>query len=164
MKQLFWAVFFSVIIVFVSVVAESSEPNEVSAPYEDSSIEVGFSQDGEPEPHLRAIAKDGRVTLFEIAENATSPTEGDAGREMQPRVYMKRMRQGIEQEGFFSAPQARPKGRCKDKYVIRITQGQRTRERRGCSNQSNDRFAAFAQMVFRDSFLSYRQRMPASSD
>jgi hypothetical protein len=197
MRYLLWAVGIISLVAFVSVFAGGSDgvdaarvaPREInrlpasnidpipdvttskmSLPQEleGSSIEVGFTQDGEPEPHLLAVAGGGTVKLFELQEatrvvdnrHATAPSpapESEASKMMPVELFVKRMSQAVDADHYFSAPQPRPKRRCKDKYVLRIKQGSKFRERRGCSNQSNDAFAALAQNMFRDAFLVWRK-------
>jgi hypothetical protein len=197
MRYLLWAVGIISFVAFISVIADGGdgvdaarvaprELNRLPASTQDpipdaassklslpkelegSSIEVGFTQDGEPEPHLLAVAGEGTVKLYELQENApatdrkkaTAPTpapEGEASKTMPVELYVKRMSQAIDVDHFFTALQPRPKRRCKDQYVVRIKRGSKFRERRGCSNQSNDAFAALAQNAFRDAFLVWRK-------
>lgn len=193
MRYLAWAVGIVSIVAFFSVMADAAEvaarvapkqanripqsnpePEETPAPpvlnlpkeLEETSVEVGFSQEGEPEPHLLAIAKDGAVKLFELPEKspaldkkkasaASEPPSEAKPSELPVPVYVKRMQQLLERERFFSAAQPRKKGRCRDEYVLRVKQGSKFRERRGCAVQSNDPFAGIAQNFFRDAFLSW---------
>ncbi|MBI3543971.1 MAG: hypothetical protein HY075_11930 [Deltaproteobacteria bacterium] len=147
-----------------TVVEEQDAP--LSSELAGASIEVGFSQDNEPEPHLLAVGGEGRVQLFQLGEvspeldrrpasEAKDVPQGTAPKGMPPGVFARRMKQAVEVEKFFSARQPKPKRHCKDHYLVRIKMGDKFRERRGCTNQSNDPFAGFAQLFFRDAFVMW---------
>lgn len=154
-----------------SVEETAPEPSDSPASLPDelrgASIEVGFSQDNEPEPHLFAYAADNdKIQLYQLKE---APAEADArvarapsvppaeaaSKTLSVAVFLKRINQVVEADGFFDAAQARRKTNCKDRYVLRIKAGGKFRERRGCTNQTNDPFAAFAQVFFRDAFVAW---------
>ena len=149
MKQLLWAIIVASFVTATSVFAGETEY---------SSIEVGFSQDGEPEPHLLVVAEGEKVTVYQLAEGANRVIASTQGREMPTDIYMKRLSQAVDENGFFSARQVREKRRCHDAYVLRIKVGIRVRERKGCGIQGNDPFAAFSQNFFKDAFVAWRRK------
>lgn len=195
MRYLMWVAGVACVMAFVSVFAEavdaepaakiaSKAPNRLPASagevvpgydeksdqlppeLEGASIEVGFSQDGEPEPHLLGVARGGTVNVYQLREAglqisrglASVPAEPAAdlpSKKMAPGSFAKRFNQVVNVENFFTARQPKPKHRCTDKYVLRVRLGTKFRERRGCSNQSDDAFAGIAQNFFRDAFLAW---------
>lgn len=148
-----------------SVSEDQLAAQELGQELEGASIEVGFTQDNESEPHLLAVAWVDRVQVYQleaaperderVAKIATQPPMSAQPKLMPVKIFSKRIHQAIDEERFFSARQARPKGRCHDRYILRVKYGGRFRERRGCTNQSNDPFAAFAQLFFRDAFVTW---------
>lgn len=171
MKQLLWIAAI-VFMATLATVAGADEKTAELAPVvpmslEGSSIEVGFSQDDEPEPHMLVVYEAGQAKLFQLeprtkAEDrraARQPSSAPAAEQtkvMLPETYAKRLTQAVETEKFFTAPQPRAK-RCKDRYILRVKQGDKFRERRGCSMQADDPYAAFAQNIFRDAFTVWNK-------
>jgi hypothetical protein len=166
MKHLLWAVIVVSLATATSVLADETDDASLLS---DASIEVGFSQDGEPEPHMLAVASAGEVRVYQVREREKEPgrrslasaTPAPAeieGRELSKEVFLKRLRQAVDDHGFFNARQVREKRRCHDSYILRVKVGKRFRERRGCSIQGNDPFAAFSQNFFRDAFLAWKRK------
>ena len=153
MQQIFWGVFIALFASCVSVFASDS-------------IEVGFVQEDEPEPHFLMVESKGEIEVFELPQlpseqdrkiaSLPTPTPKSKSRSISGESYTKRFHQAVDERAFFEARQVKPKGRCRDKYILRIQQGEKFRERRGCAHQEDDPFADLAQLIFKDAFLAYR--------
>lgn len=144
----------------VPVLNKAEVDAELPASLWSASVEVGFSQDGEPEPHLLAVAARDRVELYQvekasrkIASAPVTPPENSKARAMPPSVFAKRLHQIVDDEGFFTKKQPKFKRGCKDRYTVRIKYKNMYKQRTGCANQHDDPYAVFAQLFFRDAFI-----------
>lgn len=190
MKYLLWSVIIASMLTVITVFAEADDedlparvaPKSTNSlpspsngrgpnPYKENmeaipaslsgaSIEVGFSQEGEPEPHMFAAVDDTKVRVYHT-EHSRSPAsvsslENKPSTLMSVEVFAKRIHRVVDDDRFFSAKQPNAKPHCKDKYYLKITMSGKTRVRSGCANQNNDPFAQFAQVFFKDSFLAWQ--------
>ena len=115
------------------------------------------------------VADQSDVKVYQLTEaknrtedlkKAKGPTEvpaGVDGKKMSSELFQKRLTQGLETYHFFTGGQPGRKRGCKDEYVVRILHAGKFRERRGCSNQNNDQYAAFAQNAFREAFGAWNK-------
>ena len=192
MKFLFWMAGLASVMAFVSVFAEAAEDGpaarvankaetqlpastedstkdddeRIPGEFEGASIEVGFSQNNEPEPHFLAVVHEGSVKLYQLEEHRkvsgraiasvkSEPMADLPAREMPVSAFHKRVRQAMTDVNFFTARQPKLKRKCKDRYILKVRVGDKYRERSGCANQSNDPFAVLSQRFFRDAFVSW---------
>jgi len=156
MKQIIWMVSIIMLATIISVSTNAAETQ--------TSIEVGFFQQGEPEPHLLVVAGKESATVYQlpelpqkedlkVAKAPRAPLADDKGVAMSLEQFKKRFTQAVDEEGFFSNKVTRKRGKCGDQYILRIQHEGRFKERRGCTYDPKDPFAGFAQLIFRDAFL-----------